>query len=292
MDNVTQQLKAISQQISVTDALSQYNADDLLSAFLNSYNQQNADWDALVAANAKLEQQLDGYKRQCHEQLQELAQVNAENDECRQIALDAEKLGHNVLGLTRERTVLKDQVKSLQNEIKAINATGNPKKLKEQIKRLKEKDTEQKKRIANDTAALKKARSIVKQFEIDVNTLEAEVIKLNKQLCHNTGSGLFHKDEHHLIIWPQKTKMERADGTIFDGRSLLYLHQSGRGGLMTYDPESGTHLCAAPRGGLRPSSDCVDFADAWLYKVNMQQDGIVKEMDMLPVNYNPELDNA
>ncbi|PSW53049.1 hypothetical protein [Photobacterium leiognathi] len=288
MDNVTQQLQAINQQISATEALSQHSADDLLSAFLSSYNQQNADWDALISENAKLEQQLEGYKRQCHEQQKELDQVKHENKECRQIALDAEKLGHNVLGLTRERAVLKDQVKALQAEIKNINATGNPKKLKEQIKRLKEKDSEQKKRIANDTHVLKQSRTVLKTYKEEITKLEAEVVKLNKELCHNTGSGLYHNGDHHLIIWPQITKMQREDGSIFDGRSLLYLHQSGRGGLMTFDPESGTHLCASPRGGLRPSSECVEFANDWLYKVNVLQKGTVKEMDMMPVNYNAD----
>ncbi|EGQ9818927.1 hypothetical protein FV768_23710 [Vibrio parahaemolyticus] len=85
--------------------------------------------------------------------------------------------------------------------------------------------------------------------------------------------------------------MEDENGNRFEGRSLLYLHRSGRGGLMNYNPETGeVNLCAAPRGGLKPSEDVRSFAANWLYKVNAIQDGIVHEDDMIPVNYNGDFE--
>ena len=119
-----------------------------------------------------------------------------------------------------------------------------------------------------------------------------KVAELQHKLEQNTGSGLYHNGEHHLIIWPQKTKMQREDGTTFESCSLLYLHQSGRGGLISHDPQDGAQLCAAPKGGLRPSKDTLDFAQNWLRQVNEVQNGLVTDADMIPVNFNAQLQPA
>lgn len=109
---------------------------------------------------------------------------------------------------------------------------------------------------------------------------------LQRQLAHDTGSGLYHNGEHHLIIWPQKTKFQRQDGSTFEARSLLYMHQSGRGGLFTYSEEGGTVFATSPKPGLKPSKEVQEFAHNWLFKVNALQDGIVRESDMVPVDFN------
>ena len=109
---------------------------------------------------------------------------------------------------------------------------------------------------------------------------------LQRQLAHDTGSGLYHNGEHHLIIWPQKTKMERPDGSVFESRALLYMHQSGRGALVSYNDQDGTALCASPKGGLKPSKEVMEFAHNWLFKVNSLQGGTVQESDMVPVDFN------
>lgn len=159
------------------------------------------------------------------------------------------------------------------------------------MKRLKDKDTEQKRRIASQEQVIKTLRHTAEQKGIQQNQAFDKIASLKKQLAHDTGSGLYHNGEHHLIIWPQKTKMQDTDGNVFEGRSLLYLHQSGRGGLMTYNPGTEqVNLCAAPRGGLRPSEDLKQFAQNWLFKVNELQDGTVKEEDMIPVNYNGDFE--
>ena len=119
-------------------------------------------------------------------------------------------------------------------------------------------------------------------------TIEAhtKIDLLQRQLAHDTGSGLYHNGEHHLIIWPQKTKFQRPDGTTFESRSLLYMHQSGRGALFTYSEEGGTVFAASPKPGLKPTREVQEFAHNWLFKVNSLQGGIVHESDMVPVDFN------
>ncbi len=289
MDATTQEIK----RLNTLEALLQHSPDDLLDAFLQTYNQQNADWDEMVAENERLQQQFDGYKRQAHSQVVEIEALKKENDFCRDMALKAEEIANKSVAVTRERDRLKEQVRTLQQELTKLKGGDNPKKLREQIARLKEKSKEREKRVTKLETDNKQYRHELTESRRQQQQGFAKISELQKQLAHDTGSGLYHNGEHHLIIWPQKTKMQDANGSIFEGRSLLYLHQSGRGGLMTYNPETEqVNLCAAPRGGLRPSEDLKDFAQNWLFKVNVVQEGIVKEEDMIPVNYNPEFEAA
>ena len=285
MDSTTQELK----QLSTLNALAQYCSDDLLAAFLASYSQQNADWDEMVSENQRLQQERDGYKRQCSAQIKEIEELKQENEFCRDMALKAEDIANKSTGVQQELNRSKAMVQSLQNELKELKKL-NPKKLKEQNKRQQQKAIEKDKRIRQAEAALKDSGKALEKSRAETQQAIAKIAKLQKQLAHDTGAGLYHNNKDHLIIWPQKTKMQRPDGSIFEGRSLLYLHQSGRGGLITYDPDNGSKLCAAPPGGLRPSSDTTDFAQNWLFKVNELQEGLVREEDMIPVNYNGNFD--
>ena len=283
MDATTQEIKRLTN----LENLLQHSPDDLLEAFLQSYNQQNADWDAMVSENASLSQQLDGYKRQAHTQADEIEALKKENKFCRDMALKAEDIANKSTGLQQELTTARNQIKELRDKIKELNGEGSPKKLRAQVKRLKDKGEEREKRITKLENDNKQLRSELSQERKNLQNSFTKIAELKTQLAHDTGSGLFHKDEHHLIIWPQATKMLDENGNQFEGRSLLYLHQSGRGGLMSYNPETEqVNLCAAPRGGLRPSEDLKEFATNWLYKVNVLQDGVVNAEDMIPVNYN------
>lgn len=277
-------------QPSTVDALSQYDGDDLLIAFLSAYNQQNSDWDEMVGENQRLQQELDGYKRQCSTQTQEIETLTQENKLCNEMAVNAEIVANKITGLDQELNRAKAMNRSLQNELKELNKL-NPKKLKEQTKRQQAKAIENQKRITQLEQLLKEAGKAIKTSQAETNKAVDKIARLQTQLAHDTGSGLYHNGDHHLIIWPQKTKMQDADNNIFEGRSLLYLHKSGRGGLITYNPNTEeANLCATPRGGLRPSDEAKQFAQDWLFKVNEVQAGTVKEEDMLPVNYNGNFD--
>lgn len=285
-----------------TDALLSHQPDELLTAFIQRFNDLQDEFFALNTENALLReqaqtatvlsQQLEGYKRQCAAHIEtetklhdQITALTAENAECRELAVMAEKTAQKTIGVSAELTKSKNMIKALQDELKALRAL-NPQKMKNQIARLKEKDAEQKKRIATQEQVIKVSKQATTLMQKQLNESYDKISSLGKELAHEQGSGLFHKGDHHLIVWPQKTRMQKPDGSIFEGRSLLYLHQSGRGGLITYDPAEGAKLCAAPRGGIRPSADCVEFAQNWLFNVNELQNGVVTDADMIAINYN------
>lgn len=273
------------------------DTSSLLTHFIQAYNQDLAqaeqNEDKVATLEAKLEQSYLEHDKQQQDNvlLTNTLELTAEKlTSYENTLLQAEKNAHAQIATQTELQKSKLMVKSLQKELTALKGGENPKRLRDQIKRIKEKSVSDKKRMAAQEQCLKEARKAFAQGTKLLHEKDNTIRLLNKQLAHNTGSGLYHKDEHHLIIWPEITIMEREDGERFEGRSLLYMHQSGRGGLVTFDPIDGqAYLCKAPKAGLRPPQELKDFAKDWLYTVNELQNGVVQDKDMMAVNYNKDV---
>lgn len=269
--------------------------DALLAAFIMRFNDLTESYDNTDTALKLSEQVAEGWKRAHADkqtELTELIKLNesiiAENTRCKGLVLDAEKIAVSAVAIKRERDTLQVQLRTLQQDMTKLKGSDNPTKLREQIHKLKTKNIELTKKLevsGRDAGSLRKERD---QARRETQGAIDKIKSLHKELSHNTGAGLFHKGNDHLVIWPQQLKMAREDGSTFEGSGLLYLHKSGRGGLMTFDPQTGTHLCAAPKSGLRPSDDTLEFAHNWLFKVNEQQGGTLHEDDLTPVNHNTE----
>ena len=298
----SQERDALSQLHLVDNSECEAHSSDTLTKFVEQYNaeqieqEQQATIHALYRQNtsdeiAILKSQLDAEKR-FTAQLQ---------DQAKQDTIDlnrAAKAVENGVKIASQTTALNNTIASLQSQLKTAHEKVqelnqlNPKKLKEQIKRVKEATQKAQARCDKLELEAKEYRKEIAHLSDQRTHAVNKVIELKHKLEHNTGAGLYHNGEHHLIIWPQKTKMQREDGTQFESRSLLYLHQSGRGGLITHDLQDGAQLCAAPKGGLRPSKNTLDFAQIWLRQVNDIQNGVVTDADMIPVNFNADLQPA
>ncbi|MGI1970749.1 hypothetical protein ACRN9N_20285 [Shewanella baltica] len=275
------------------ESLLNCEADRLLVAFINRFNDLTQAYENIDTALKLSEQMGEGWKRAHTEKQNELTEliklnelIESENKRCRELALEAERIANASVAVQRERDTLKTQLKVVQQELTKLKGSDNPAKLREQIHNVKTKNAALVKSEAQakrDGALLRKERD---QARTETQRAIDKIKALHKELAHNTGAGIFHKGQDHLIIWPQNLTMAREDGSTFSGRGLLYLHKSGRGGLMTYDPSTGTHLCAAPKQGLKPSNDTIDFAHNWLYKVNEIQTGIVHDDDLKSIDYN------
>lgn len=270
----------------IEEALESAQPHQLLSAFVVRFNDLTSQLDDVSQERDELSIQTAAQHSQILDQQARIADIEQENDLCRAAALNAERIANNIIALKGEKTRLQDQLAQLQQVIASYGGVAGIKKLKEQVKRLQDGNADKEARLRQLQQDNSKHRHDLTATQRQTIEAHAKIDQLQKQLAHDTGSGLYHNGEHHLIIWPQKTKLERPDGTIFESRSLLYIHQSGRAALVTYNDQDGTALCAAPKGGLRPSKETMDFAHNWLFKVNSLQDGTVNESDMVPVDFN------
>ena len=289
---------ALSQLHLVDSTESEPHSSDTLSRFVEQYNAEQIQIEQQAQIHALYKQNTQDEIAILKSKLEAEKRFNADlQDQAKQDAIDlnrAAKAVENGVKIASQTTALNNTIASLQSQLKTAQEKVrelnqlNPKKLKEQIKRVKEATEKSQARCSKLELEAKEYRKEIAHLSEQRNIAVNKVAELKHKLDHNTGAGLYHNGEHHLIIWPQKTKMQREDGTQFESRSLLYLHQSGRGGLITHDPQDGAQLCAAPKGGLRPSKAALDFAQTWLSQVNDIQNGVVTDADMIPVNFNAD----
>lgn len=293
---------ALSQLHLVDSTDSEPHSSDTLSRFVEQYNAEQIQIEQQAQIHALYKQNTQDEIAILKSKLEAEKRFNADlQDQAKQDAIDlnrAAKAVENGVKIANQTTALNNTIASLQSQLKTAQEKVrelnqlNPKKLKEQIKRVKEATEKSQARCSKLEIEAKEYRKEITHLTEQRNIAVNKVAELKHKLDHNTGAGLYHNGEHHLIIWPQKTKMQREDGTQFESRSLLYLHQSGRGGLITHDPQDGAQLCAAPKGGLRPNKDTLSFAQNWLSQVNDIQNGVVTDADMIPVNFNTDLNAA
>lgn len=270
----------------IEEALKLAQPHELLAAFVPSFNDLTGQLDEVSQERDELSIQNATLHTQILDLQARIADLEKENESCREAARKAEKIGKDSIALQTEKARLQEQLNQLQQVVSSYGGVNGINKLKEQVKRLQNGNAEKDARISQLERDNGKARhdlTIAQRQAIEAHT---KIDLLQRQLAHDTGSGLYHNGEHHLIIWPQKTKFQRPDGTTFEARSLLYMHQSGRGGLFTYSEEGGTMFAASPKPGLKPSKEVQEFAHNWLFKVNSLQGGIVQESDMVPVDFN------
>lgn len=268
------------------EALENAQPHELLSAFVVRFNDLTDQLDEVSQERDELDIQVAAAATTQAALLARIADLEQENERCSDAARKAEKIGNQVGALLVEKTRLQEQLNQLQQVIATYGGVNGIDKLKEQNKRLKSGNTEKDARISQLERDNSKARHDLTTAQRQSIEAHTKIDQLQRQLAHDTGSGLYHNGEHHLIIWPQKTKFQRPDGSTFESRSLLYMHQSGRGALFTYSEESGTVFAASPKPGLKPTKEVQEFAHNWLFKVNSLQGGIVHESDMVPVDFN------
>lgn len=279
------------------------HSSELLTSFIHSYNaeqsqlEQQEQMHAIYKANtqdeiALLKSKLEAEKRFTSklqdEALQDAIDLNKAAEAVENGLIIAKKqtaLNKKIETLENQNASLHEQLKIAQKKVTELNQL-NPKKLKEQNKRQKEANEKAQARAKYLEKCTKENQAEIKDLTGVIKKATLTIAELKHDLDRSKGTGVYHSGEHHLIIWPQEINIEREDGTNFKGRTLLYLHQSGRGGLLAQDSDMTTHLCPGPKGGLRPSKDTLEFAERWLSQVNEVQGGVVTELDMIPVNLN------
>lgn len=270
----------------IEEALMLAQPHELLAAFVPSFNDLTGQLDEVSQERDELSIQTAAQHSQILDLQARIADLEKENSDCREAARKAEKIGHDSIALQTEKSRLQEQLAQMQQVLASYGGVAGIKKLKEQVKRLQDNGATKEARISQLEREVRQYRHDLTASQRKAIEAHTKIDELQRQLAHDTGSGLYHNGEHHLIIWPQKTKLQREDGSTFEGRSLLYMHQSGRAALFYYNEQDGTVLAQSPKGGLKPSAATQEFAHNWLFKVNSLQGGVVHPADMDPVDYN------
>lgn len=287
----------------ITKLQAQLDMADLLELAINRHNLEVIEFDRLADYNAQLEAEHKEQAERIQQLRSELDKQQAESAgqteviaklEARNIRLEQqhtrdmeaiskiEPIAKAAVAQKRQLEMTQANLAATQKELTAIKGGDNPKKLREQIKRNKEKNAEL-------TAKNERLQREATQYRAQLKTERDLADMLKKELyvqgvksANGAFTRLWSDGTHNVILWPDAISMQNMQtGEISKGRALLYMHQSGRGALLTLDEATGaTQMGEAPKGGLRVTKNVKAFTDAWLYKVNATQNGDVKPEDL------------
>ncbi|MBY6104988.1 hypothetical protein KUW19_00665 [Ferrimonas balearica] len=236
-------------------------ASDLLVDFVGRYNEFVAQSEEHEAELAITRQNLEGYKRQCADQSRLIAEIEAENAQMRPICIAAEKQANQLTAMTAERNRLKQQLEA--NKI----AGSEMKRLKEQVKRLKE---------ASEKAQVR-ADHLTKQRR----ELMDKVAMKERQLSQQMLTGIMDFGDEHLMIFPAPLTISIDKQKRTTQVPLLYIDGDGHARILTIDSDGEMTW---PRDKVvRPSEKVQDVAQAWLHKVNIRQGGKLETGDLIAI---------
>lgn len=278
-------------------------AADSLEAFIALFNQQQAQHDAMAEQIETLTAKLaDSHHHQNRAEglANENAVLQAKIDEQGEVLLVAkqvadakiqlakenEKQGRRLQELERELTMSRQRANALQKEITTLKSTGNPEKLKKQNQRLKDKNQE----LTAKNDRLQRENRAYRQDKEKIGVQYNEALDKIRMMRAAGGDlpGIYHNGDHHLIAWPKRVPTQNIDtGETHESVALLHMHQSGTARLITYNEETGNIVIhKAPAGGVKLTKDVQQFAEDWLFHVNVTQGGNLTPDDVRQTNLN------
>lgn len=176
----------------------------------------------------------------------------------------------------------KTKISNLEEEVKFLKGSNNPKKLKEQITRLKDKN----KALTKGNTLLK---SQCQEYRNQMNKLRKD---LKNQLITRTQLAMTHAytdSGHELWMIPTKLGIDRGRG-VERIIALLHLAPNGIGYLVTVmNGEINLDKEVVARGLPVMPKGMYDHAEKWLSKVESQHYNVT-EQDLMTIGGFTDLD--
>lgn len=227
-----------NQPLSVVDAI-----DTLVTA----YNQEVAEFDQLVTDADQLQEQNDTLTTVVKDYEQGAA-VLLKNLENAQIELaQANRERDQALAKNQDANITLAAFKEI---------AGTPKKLRDIIKSYKERLESQRLAAEQQKRQYQSERKITAQLKTEISELKNRLDVASINQIYRNGNDIIQTYPYHL-------------GGMVEGHDeqqtpLLYLHQSGRGGLILLNKDDEAELVEAPKGGLRPTKATLEHCGNWL----------------------------
>lgn len=224
--------------------------DEVIELLINSYNHEASEYDELVerlkqmeAENLKLTDILKRYEQDASTVLEKVEKAD-------QLLAQANRERDQAVNKTKDQDIL-------LRAFKEIAAT--PKKVREKIKGYQD-------RLEKQKAAAEQHKRNFNEERKTTAALRKEIAELTNRLDAAGINQVYREDGDIVQTYPY-----HLGGMVegYDPRMtpLLYLHQSGRGGLILLNDEDEAELVDAPKGGIRPKKATLEHCSQWLRRV-------------------------
>lgn len=220
---------------------------DAIENLVGAYNQEVAEFDQMVNELDQLQEQNDKLTTlvKDYEQGAAVLLKKTENAEIKLAQANRE----------RDQALTKNQDLTITlNAFKEI--AGTPKKLRDKIKSYKDRLESQRLAADQQKRYYQDERKLTKQLKAQIAELENRLDVASINQIYRSGNDIVQTYPYHL-------------GGMVEGHDeqqtpLLYLHQSGRGGLILLNNDDEAELVDAPKGGLRPTKATLEHCGNWL----------------------------
>ncbi|MBG9991572.1 hypothetical protein [Pseudoalteromonas sp. NZS37] len=218
-----------------------------IESLVSAYNHEVAEFDQMVTEADQLQEQNDKLNIliKDYEQGAAVLLKNLENAQIKLAQANRE----------RDHALTKNQDANITlAAFKEI--AGTPKKLREKVKSYKERLESQR------LAAEQQKRKY--QDECKKNTqLKEQILELENRLDVAAINQIYRNDNDIIQTYPYHLG-GMVEGHDEQQTPLLYLNQSGRGGLILLNKDDEAELVEAPKGGLRPKKETLEHCGKWL----------------------------
>lgn len=223
---------------------------DAIENLVAAYNQEVAEFDQMVENEEQLQIQND-----------KLTALVKDYEQGAAVVLkNAKSADQQLAQANRERDQALAKVKDLTITLTAYKEiAGTPKKLRDKIKSYKDK-------LESQRLATEQQKRLYQSERKTTALLKTEISELKNRLAAADIVQIYRGDTDIVQTYPYHI------GGMVEGHDarqtpLLYLHQSGRGGLIILNKDDEAELVEAPKGGLRPKKDTLEHCGNWLRRV-------------------------
>lgn len=230
----------------------------LVNASDREVNEFNEVFDKMESATAQVEalqKEIAGYVEMAE-------QFNTLKQQCDTVYKNGENHLNAAKQAYRERDQMKDKLDTANELLSTYKAIDTAKKIREKFKNYQKK-------AAENAAAIRKSKDLIKDYrkEIDKHVDEVQMLKLNEK--QTSMSSIWSEDGDNLMLFPARLTMQIGD-TQEKQMTLLYMTKSGCGKLIAIDEEGNPVECTLPEGGLHPKPKTLEVAGELLRKWRRQ----------------------
>jgi predicted nucleic acid-binding Zn-ribbon protein len=249
------------------------NTTEILQALADSINLDAEEFNTLLDRVNAAEGQLlllRNAREADQRQIKDLTEKAAAAERLVDVEAALSRAVNTMTNLKNELTNVRAAKDLVINDLRKQLTAGNPKD-RDLIKRLKQEKESLQADVANQRKTLTELRKSL-----------SDEMKARKAAEHHSAQSTMYTvkstDSGMLMYFPKQVVGTVEGQAVEVQRSLLYIHRtSGRGGLITLDPDSQPIMGIAPKGGIRVEKELEEFAGAWLRKVKAQGNVVLPE---------------
>jgi len=218
----------------------------------DQFNEMLEHIDALHISSANYSKAADQWEKNCRDEAKKYSKALKQSEE-----------------VARASVGIKKKWDDAQLQLKEMKAL-NPKKQREQIKRLQESNRK-----------LQTANAV---FKKDNKELAISCKEYRSRSAMSAMTKVWLEDPHYLTLWPNPIAVQFTHKTEIarDQVCLLYIHDTGAAAMIHLSDDHEA-VFGPLAEHIKPTQSCIDVASQWLRRVNITQKGKVTEYDLLGV---------